>query len=94
MSFNSLHMNPVKGVNPNSSAARDFEGGFPLELCRGVNDMAMQLGKEVGARSVLAPVVQGIFERAAVNDKCRGKECRSVYRMFAEDGGKDLDGMM
>ena len=90
MSWNSLHMNPVKGVQPNSSASKDFEGGLPTEIGKGVIDMATQLLDRVGTKTVFAPVVRDIFARAVQNPKCAGKEYRSIYRLIAEDDGRDL----
>lgn len=90
MSWNSLNMNPVKGVQPNSSASRDFEGGFKTELAKGVMDMTMQLMDDVGAKHVLATVVTDVYARAVKNQKCKDKECRSIYRLIAEDEGRDL----
>jgi 3-hydroxyisobutyrate dehydrogenase-like beta-hydroxyacid dehydrogenase len=90
-SYNSLDQNPVRGVTPTAAATKDFEGGFSTELCKGVIDMAVDLGKEVGAKSVLADVVQSTFGKALESDKCKGKDCRSVYRLFAEDDGHAFD---
>ena len=39
MSWNSLHMNPVKGVVEGSSANRDFEGGALTEPGKPIMDM-------------------------------------------------------
>jgi 3-hydroxyisobutyrate dehydrogenase-like beta-hydroxyacid dehydrogenase len=89
--YNSLDQNPVKGVNPTAAAAKDFEGGFSMELCKGVIDMAVESGKEVGAKSVMSNVLEGVFEKAVRNEKTSGKDCRSVYRLFAEDDGRELD---
>lgn len=89
--YNSLDQNPVKGVTATAASAKDFEGGFSVELCKGVIDMAVDLGKEVGAKSVLSEVVQDTFGRAVKSDRCAGKDCRSIYRLFAEDDGKALD---
>ncbi|KAL6249907.1 hypothetical protein RBB50_003763 [Rhinocladiella similis] len=52
MCWNSLHMNPVKGVQPNSSSSRDFEGGFKTELAKGVMDMTVQLMDDSNTRDV------------------------------------------
>lgn len=90
MSWNSLHENPVKGVDPKASAAKDFEGGFTTELCHGVLHQAIDLSEEVGAKSLLGPVVQHVYDVAVESDKCRGKQSRSVYRLFAEDEGREL----
>jgi 3-hydroxyisobutyrate dehydrogenase-like beta-hydroxyacid dehydrogenase len=89
--YNSLDQNPVKGVTPTAASAKDYEGGFSTELCKGVIDMAVDLGKEVGARSVLSEVVQSTFQKAVASERCSGKDCRSVYRLFAENDGSALD---
>jgi len=89
--YNSLDQNPVKGVTPTAAAAKEFEGGFSMELCKGVIDMAIDLGKEVGAKSVLSEIVRNAFSKACKNEKTSGKDCRSIYRLFAEDDGNALD---
>ncbi len=90
--YNSLEQNPVKGVSPNSAASHDYEPGFSMELCKGVIDMAVGLGAEVGAKSVLADTVQRTFQRGVEHPKTRGKDYRSIYRLFSENEGKDLEG--
>ena len=89
--YNSLDQNPVKGVTPTAASASDFEGGFSTELCKRVIDMAVDLGKYVGAKSVLSDIVQSTFDKASKNEKTSGKDCRSVYRLFSEDDGHALD---
>lgn len=83
-------MNPVKGVQAESSAARDFEGGFKTELAKGVMDMAVQLMDDLGAKHVFGSVVTDVYARAVQHPRCRNKECRSIYRLLAENDGKDL----
>lgn len=90
-SWNSLHENPVEGVTPGGAASRDFKGGFTLELAKGVNEMAMELQEQVGAVSVLAPAVKKLFAKAASTPKCVGQECRSVYKLFRDGDGFELD---
>ncbi|KAI3572703.1 NAD binding domain of 6-phosphogluconate dehydrogenase-domain-containing protein [Fusarium oxysporum f. sp. albedinis] len=90
MSRNSREQNPVKGVSSVASSAKDFEGGFSTELCRGVLHMAMELGEQLGAKSVLAPVIRNMYDCAVQNEKCSGKDFRSIYRLFAEDDGNEL----
>jgi 3-hydroxyisobutyrate/3-hydroxypropionate dehydrogenase len=82
--YNSSEQNPVKGVTPTSAAARDFEGGFSMELCVGVLEQAMQLRRQVGARSLLSDVVMDAFHEARQDDRCKGKDYRSFYRWFAD----------
>lgn len=88
--WNSLHMNPVKGVIPNSSASRDFKGGFKVELAQGVTRQMTKLMDEVGAKSVFGPVMDDIWSRAVENPLCKEQESRSIYRLFSEDDGKSL----
>lgn len=89
--YNSSDQNPVKGVTPTAAAATDFVGGFSTELCKGVIDMAVQLGKDVGTKSILAKTVQQAYQTATESDKCSGKDCRSIYRLFSEDDGRALE---
>lgn len=93
MCWNSLHMNPVKGVVEGASSNRDFEGGFPTELGSGIMDMATGLMDHVGAKSVFGDKVVGVFDRAVKDDRCKGKEFRSVWRLFNDDDGKGLEGL-
>jgi 3-hydroxyisobutyrate dehydrogenase len=90
MSRNSREQNPVKGVSSVASSASDFEGGFSTILCHGVLQMAMELSEQLGAKSLLAPVVRNMYDCAVQNDKCRDKDFRSIYRLFTEDDGDQL----
>jgi len=82
--YNSDEQNPVKGVTPTSAAAKDFEGGFSMELCIGVLEQTMQLKKQVGARTLVSDVVMDAFHEAAEDSRCKGKDYRSFYRWFAD----------
>lgn len=84
-SYNSIEQNPVKGISPNSSAERDFENGFSIELCKGVLHMAIDLGERVGARLPLSQGLIDTYEAASMDDRCKGKDCRSVYRYVANN---------
>ncbi|KAK3723002.1 hypothetical protein LTR37_002148 [Vermiconidia calcicola] len=88
--WNSLHMNPVKGVIPNSSASRDFKPGFTVELAQGVTRQMTKLMEEVGAKSMFGPVMDDIWARAVENPLCKAQESRSIYRLFSEDNGQHL----
>lgn len=90
MNWNSLHHNPVKGVNPAASSANGFKGGFTTELAGGVIDDAVELMERMGAKTVLAKPTRDTFTRARMSPKCKGMEARSVWRLFSEDEGKDL----
>ena len=80
--YNSLEQNPIKGITPTAAAAKDFQGGFAIEMCLGVIRMAQELGKGVGARNLLGDSVIGAFEQASTDERCRGKDSRSIWRWF------------
>lgn len=88
--YNCGDQNPVRGVSDLSSASRDFEAGFTTEMAKGVLDMALDHGDKIGAKSVLGGVVSDFYERAASSPVCRGKDFRSIYKLFSENDGKDL----
>lgn len=90
MCWNSQHHNPVKGVNPEASSARDFKGGFTTELAAGVISDAVALMEQVNTKTVLAPIVKKVFDRALVSPRCKQMEARSVWKMFVEGDGVDL----
>ncbi|GAW14360.1 hypothetical protein ANO14919_037620 [Xylariales sp. No.14919] len=83
--YNSLDQNPVKGVTPGAASEKDFVGGFSVELCKGVLDMAVALGEQVGARSVLSDRVLAIYDKALKDERTRGRDSRSIYQFFADD---------
>ncbi|CVL06205.1 related to 3-hydroxyisobutyrate dehydrogenase [Fusarium proliferatum] len=89
--YNAGDQNPVKGVSSLSSASRDFEGGFVTEMAKSVLDMALDHADKVGSRTVLGDLVSDFYAKAAVHPKCKGKDFRSIYKLFIENGGKDLD---
>jgi 3-hydroxyisobutyrate/3-hydroxypropionate dehydrogenase len=84
MNYNSSFQNPIKGVTSTSAASKDFEGGFSIELCKGVVEMAVDLGKQVGAKSLLSDIVVDSLTAAAEDPRCKGKDCRSFYRWLAD----------
>lgn len=83
--YNSLEQNPVKGVTPGAASETDFVGGFSVELCKGVLEMAIALGKEVGAQSILSDRILALYEKAVKDERTRGRDSRSVYRLFADN---------
>ena len=83
-------MNPIKGVVENSSASRDFKGGFKVELAQGVTKQMTKLMAEVGAKSIFGPVMDDIWARAVESDYCKDQESRSIFRLFEKEDGKLL----
>jgi 3-hydroxyisobutyrate dehydrogenase-like beta-hydroxyacid dehydrogenase len=83
-SYNSIEQNPVKGISPNSSASRDFEGGFDISLCVGVLRMARGLGEQTKTNLPLSEGLVSTYEAASKDPRCVGKDCRSVYKFIAD----------
>ncbi|CAK7234987.1 hypothetical protein SCUCBS95973_009117 [Sporothrix curviconia] len=88
--YNCGDQNPVHGASVRSSAEKEFAAGFTTEMAKGVLDMALAHGKSVGAKSLLGDIVSDFYEMAAEHDKCKGKDFRSIWRLFTEDGGRDV----
>lgn len=87
--YNSSSENPVKGVSDTASANKDFQGGFSIELCKGVVEMALQLGEQVGAKSVLRDTVLKVLDEASEDPRVKGKDYRSIYLHIADIEQKD-----
>ncbi|CAH0023714.1 unnamed protein product [Clonostachys rhizophaga] len=83
--YNSLEQNPVKGVTAGAASETDFVGGFSVDLCKGVLEMAVGLAKNVGAQSILNDRVLALYEKAVHDERTRGRDSRSVYRLFADN---------
>ena len=83
-SYNSIEQNPVKGISTNSSANKDFVGGFDIALCAGVLKMAIDLGKETNTNLPLSDALLKTYEAANEDPRCKGKDCRSVYKYVAD----------
>jgi hypothetical protein len=62
-------MCPIKGVQPTSSASRDFKGGPDggpgFDLASESTEMTVDLMSQVNAKSVMAEVMRDIWKRAA-----------------------------
>ncbi|KAH6991705.1 NAD binding domain of 6-phosphogluconate dehydrogenase-domain-containing protein [Fusarium venenatum] len=83
-------INSSTGMSRNSREQNPVKGGFSTLLCHGVLQMAMELSEQLGAKSLLAPVVRDMYDCAVQNAKCRDKDFRSIYRLFSEENGDQL----
>ncbi|KAJ9643671.1 hypothetical protein H2204_001816 [Knufia peltigerae] len=96
MCWNSLYMCPIKGIQPTSSATKDFlsgpDGGPGFDLATEATDMTVELMHQVNAKSVMAPVMRNIWKRAQASPLCQGKEYRSLYLLFSEEDGRGIGG--
>ncbi|EUC28618.1 hypothetical protein COCCADRAFT_30161 [Bipolaris zeicola 26-R-13] len=76
--------NPVPGIQPNTPASRDYEGGFRIELCRKVLKMGSDLAASVGARTVLDRSTLKAFDECMSDPRYSGKDARVVYKWLNE----------
>ncbi|RYC91630.1 hypothetical protein BFJ63_vAg5640 [Fusarium oxysporum f. sp. narcissi] len=83
--YNSLEQNPIKGVTVGAASKINFIGGFSVELYKGVLDIAVQLGKEVSAQSILSDRVLGLYKKAIEDKRTQGRDSRSMYLLFADN---------
>jgi 3-hydroxyisobutyrate dehydrogenase-like beta-hydroxyacid dehydrogenase len=86
MNFNSKVNNPVPGLTPGNSASKNYAGGFSLELCLGVLELAVQAGDDAGAKTVLGHPMLDAFREAAANEDYLRKDSKVIYKWL---GGED-----
>ncbi|KAJ1324655.1 3-hydroxyisobutyrate/3-hydroxypropionate dehydrogenase [Microdochium nivale] len=82
--YNSKEQNPVKGVTPGATSENDFAGGFSVELCKGVLEMAVALAKDVDAQLLLGDTILRLYGKAVADERTKGRDSRSVYRLIAD----------
>ncbi|CAK7222915.1 hypothetical protein SBRCBS47491_005026 [Sporothrix bragantina] len=78
--------NPVPGVVPTAPAGRDYSGGFGIALMKKDLKLAIESASEVGAKLALAESAQSLYETAAQDEACKGRDFSVVYRYL---GGKE-----
>lgn len=86
MNFNSKINNPVPGLTPGNPASKGYAGGFSLELCLGVLDLAVRSANDVGAKTVLGQPMLDAFHEAANDERFQGKDSKIIYKWL---GGED-----
>ena len=72
--------NPVKGVVEGSPASRDYKGGFGIGLMKKDLGLAIQAGKEAGAKLELADRAKEVYDAADAKEDCKGRDFSVVYR--------------
>ncbi|KAJ9641773.1 hypothetical protein H2201_003838 [Coniosporium apollinis] len=86
MSFNSAVNNPVPGLTPSAPTSKGYVGGFSLELCLGVLELALKTAEDLGAKTVLGQPMLNPFRDAANDDRFKGKDSKIIYKWL---GGQD-----
>lgn len=78
--------NPVKGVVPTAPANRDYAGGFGISLMKKDLTLAIQAAEQAGARLELGGKAREVYEAAAEQEDCKGRDFSVVYRYL---GGEE-----
>jgi 3-hydroxyisobutyrate dehydrogenase-like beta-hydroxyacid dehydrogenase len=82
--YNSLEQNPVKGVTPGAASENNFEGGFSVELSKGVLEMSVALAHQVKAQTLMDETVLRVYGKAVSDSRTAGKDSRSVFNLFVD----------
>jgi 3-hydroxyisobutyrate dehydrogenase len=86
MNFNSITNNPVPGLTPGNPASKGYVGGFSIELCLGVLELAVQTAENVGAKTVLGNPMLEAYRDVERTPEYKGKDSKIIYRWL---GGQD-----
>ena len=78
--------NPVKGVVEGAPAGRDYAGGFGISLMKKDLGLAVKAAEQAGARLELGERATEVYEGAAAEEACKGRDFSVVYRYI---GGKE-----
>ena len=73
---------PVPGVDPNSSASRDYAPGFMTDLMAKDLGLAVAAAREKRVPVAVAAAAQQLYRMASAHGLGR-KDCASVYRFLA-----------
>ncbi|KAF0852316.1 mitochondrial 3-hydroxyisobutyrate dehydrogenase [Andalucia godoyi] len=72
--------NPVPGVMPNVPSARNYDGGFAVELMKKDIALALQAGKESGLSMAAAKLALQEYSALADHPDFKGKDFSAVYK--------------
>lgn len=78
--------NPVAGVVEGAPAGRDYAGGFGVSLMKKDLGLAVEAAGQAGARLELGERAREVYEGAAGEEGCKGRDFSVVYRYI---GGKE-----
>lgn len=73
-----------------SPAEHDLKGVAGSNLAVESTEMAADLMKMANAKSLLVPILRDVWKRATENRHTKGREYRSIYWLFSQDGGRDV----
>lgn len=76
----------MKETNPCTGevARGGYRPGFAIELASGTVDLAVKGAERVGAKLALGEAIQGAFHQALEDERCRGRDSRSIFRWVSD----------
>jgi len=77
-----MEKNPVPGIDPNSSASRDYAPGFMTDLMAKDLGLAVAAAREKRVPVSVAAAAQQVYRMASAHGLGR-KDCASVYKFLA-----------
>ena len=77
-----MEKNPVPGIDPNSSASRDYAPGFMTDLMAKDLGLAVNAAREKRVPVSVAAAAQQVYRMASAHGLGR-KDCASVYKFLA-----------
>lgn len=86
MNFNSITNNPVPGLTPGNAASKGYVGGFSIELCLGVLELAVKAAEDISAKTVLGGPMLNAYREVEKDAKYKGKDSKVIYKWL---GGQD-----
>ena len=88
--FNSSVNNPVPGLTPANPASHGYRGGFSIELCLGVLELAVKAAEDLGAKTVLAKPMLEAYTEASRDERFKGKDSKVIYQYLARPNGEPI----
>lgn len=88
--FNSSVNNPVPGLSPANAASHGYRGGFSIELCLGVLEIAVKAAEDLGAKTVLGKPMLEAYTEASRDERFKGKDSKVIYQFLARPNGEPI----
>ncbi|KAB5563496.1 NAD binding domain of 6-phosphogluconate dehydrogenase-domain-containing protein [Coniochaeta sp. 2T2.1] len=77
--------NPVPGVVADAPSSKGYKGGFKVQLMKKDFGLAVEAGRRVDAKMLLADAGLGAYAGASEDPRCRDLDSRVVFRYLGGD---------
>ncbi|CAI4215830.1 unnamed protein product [Parascedosporium putredinis] len=76
------------GLDAKTSSSNGYNGGFSIELCLGVLELAVKAGEDLGATMPIGKPMLEAYRQVAADVRFKGKDSKAIYKWI---GGSDPD---